>query len=857
MDKPHYLTGDDIWLKGYVTIGAQNQLSAMSNILYVDLISPSNKVVINAKFLILHGTAIGDLHLTDTLEEGTYHLRAYTNWMRNLPETTFFNKTFTIGHLEPDPVLVQSAFSYNEATKQLSSNITLTSATGIGVAYAPVDYNLWFDDKTNASGTAKTDNKGNVVITFNNNKNIDLKTGVLTLKYEANGRHLKKEVAVSIKPAENKISFMPEGGSMVAGIQGRVAFKMLQPDGFAASGSGYITDESGTKISEFSSGYAGMGSIYFLPEAGKNYKAIVTYANGKTQTTSLPAVQNEGYALAVYLQPAYASIAISVSPALVKNQQVSILVQKQGQIIYAGQKAISSEQSLIKLPLDKCPSGIIQVTLFNQDMQPICERLFFNINKNTILALTAEGTSQHYKTRQPVTITLNAGGSADSARVGSFSASVVNIDKLPPLRPDSTSILSGLLLTPELKGYIETPDHYFEGANNSRMADLDNLILCQGWRRIVWDDIKQGKMPAILYQPENSFTISGTVTQRNGKPAAKARVSLLSTSSFVRLDTVTDTKGRFVFDRLLIKDKNKFAVRAKDAEGKRTVVVKVDDLPALSNLSPNSNIQYPDDATYQAFLRKNFQLVSDTTKQRLSAYHLLNDVQVVAKKDKKSQVPEYSSNLNGPGNADHIYLPNEFETSMSLKQFLNGRGGVKFTDDTPYTTRGDNFAMGGSFTHHVTDPMRIYWDGIWVNQDDYFSTEEVSVADLASIEILNSVGTSALYGQNNGIIILTTKLGRSDNSVGKASSEYAPFIFNGYNTIREFYSPQYAVAAKPGQATDHRTTIFWKPDVVTNKAGKATFMFYTSDDKGVYRLNIQGITADGRIGQLTQTITVE
>ncbi|NNU33167.1 hypothetical protein HK413_01440 [Mucilaginibacter sp. S1162] len=62
LDKPHYLTGDDIWLKGYVTVGAQNQLSALSKILYVDLIDPANKVVSNSKLLILHGTAIGDIH---------------------------------------------------------------------------------------------------------------------------------------------------------------------------------------------------------------------------------------------------------------------------------------------------------------------------------------------------------------------------------------------------------------------------------------------------------------------------------------------------------------------------------------------------------------------------------------------------------------------------------------------------------------------------------------------------------------------------------------------------------------------------------------------------------------------------
>ena len=40
LDKPYYTVGDDIWLKGYVTIGAYNHLSGLSKILYVELISP-------------------------------------------------------------------------------------------------------------------------------------------------------------------------------------------------------------------------------------------------------------------------------------------------------------------------------------------------------------------------------------------------------------------------------------------------------------------------------------------------------------------------------------------------------------------------------------------------------------------------------------------------------------------------------------------------------------------------------------------------------------------------------------------------------------------------------------------------
>src|SRR5438270_14101911 len=43
-DKPSYAIGDDIWFKAYVTIGNKHQLSALSEILNVDLIDENDSV---------------------------------------------------------------------------------------------------------------------------------------------------------------------------------------------------------------------------------------------------------------------------------------------------------------------------------------------------------------------------------------------------------------------------------------------------------------------------------------------------------------------------------------------------------------------------------------------------------------------------------------------------------------------------------------------------------------------------------------------------------------------------------------------------------------------------------------------
>src|ERR1700761_2368700 len=85
-DKPYYAVGDDIWFKAYVTIGPNHKLSALNNVLNVDLIDDRDSVKQRIKLPMVSGLAWGDIALTDTLPESNYRIRAYTNWMRNFGE---------------------------------------------------------------------------------------------------------------------------------------------------------------------------------------------------------------------------------------------------------------------------------------------------------------------------------------------------------------------------------------------------------------------------------------------------------------------------------------------------------------------------------------------------------------------------------------------------------------------------------------------------------------------------------------------------------------------------------------------------------------------------------------------------
>jgi len=503
-DKPHYLTGDDIWFKAYITIGTRNRLSALSKILYVDLIGPDNKIKKSLKTPVLSGVCMGDMHLADSLDEGTYKIRAYTRWMRNSPAETFFSRKFTIGRLKPEQVVPQSSFRYNESQKQLTADILLKGPDA-PMPNTELEYKLLFANQTTASGQAKTDAKGQVQIGFKNSRDLDLGKGILNLKITMpNKAVLTKDIPLNIQENGNKVQFLPEGGNLVDGLQSRVAFKVLKPDGLGTEGKGYIEDDMGTKLDSFKTGHSGMGSFQITPEPGRSYKAIVTYADNKTQTCQLPAALKEGYVLSLNQGLSYVYLGISASQSLVKNQKTTILVQRQGEVLYAGEKIINSPVSMTKLALDSYPSGIFQITLFDENLQPVCERLFFNLNKNTVFPLSAAISKEKYGIRQQVTVNLSAGAAGDSLRMGTFSASVVNQSKLPPVAGGETGILAGLLLDPELRGYVEDPDHYFEAFGPASCASWTTLFYVRDGAASYGTISAQGRCPPWLSGPKTA-----------------------------------------------------------------------------------------------------------------------------------------------------------------------------------------------------------------------------------------------------------------------------------------------------------------------------------------------------------------
>ncbi|WP_345953802.1 MG2 domain-containing protein [Mucilaginibacter sp. PAMB04168] len=95
-DRQLYAPGDDIWFKAYLLNAQTNQPLNTSKNLYVELITPANKIAAREIIALTEGLGKGDFKLRDSLAAGSYRLRAYTNWMRNFGDNFVFEKPITI-----------------------------------------------------------------------------------------------------------------------------------------------------------------------------------------------------------------------------------------------------------------------------------------------------------------------------------------------------------------------------------------------------------------------------------------------------------------------------------------------------------------------------------------------------------------------------------------------------------------------------------------------------------------------------------------------------------------------------------------------------------------------------------------
>lgn len=863
-DKPYYAAGDTMYFKAYLVIGDRHEVSQASGIVHVDLVDLANNIISNIILKVNKGTAAGDFTLPETLASGIYHVRAYTRYMENAPDY-FFDKAILIGN-------------------------------------------------------------GNSV-TVDNHQSPDA-----------------------------DIQFFPEGGDLVASLISRVAFKAIGSNGLGVKVKGTVIDDSNIPVASFTSNDLGMGSFFIQPEAGKTYKVKITYTDGKQSTVTLPDVKAKGIVL--HAKDTLGKISIDIvcnKPYLQENinKEINLLVFSGGTVRQVNAKLDNRDLGLTLQSVD-FPSGVMRITLFSQEGEPLSERLVFLQNPDMLNIGVSTG-KQSYKTRDRVHVNMAVQSNSAGAE-GYFSAAVIDENRVPFSDNDETSILSYLLLSSEVKGYIEKPNYYFAQNTGQTQNDLDVLMMTQGYRKFTWkqlvDDTAHFTHPA-----EKSLAISGLDQTGNNAPNPDKDVMLLDVKSGAALGTKTDRSGKFVFDNLAYDDGTEFLLEPTGSAKNKSAVkftVQKENEPAviseplntnyitainkyagqrqagmasgtsgnlsadqqiqgsdlsgspsltegikshLANVDFKSNMPYLKGNQYPMLIVIDGKIIASNVNLNDIAVSNISDIKLLkgknaetygnngtsgvlvintkygssgtdlsVKGDYKYQVrntvktstqkrplndAQYrSSNLGGAGHADQVVHAETFKYSPSLSSGLNGvLHGVNFVNGVPYL-QGSTVVTGMG---EQVSPMYVLMDGTEV----LGSLDNINPLTVETVELLKG-SSASIYGVKGGfgVLVLTSKTALDESATNQATLGNLQFKAHGFYKAREFYSPRYEVSSAQN-TPDTRSTIYWNPNIVTDKDGNASFEFYNSDGRGSYRVIVEGMDTKGNLGWKVYRYKVE
>jgi len=361
-----------------------------------------------------------------------------------------------------------------------------------------------------------------------------------------------------------------------------------------------------------------------------------------------------------------------------------------------------------------------------------------------------------------------------------------------------------------------------------------------GWTRYAIPDVLRGKLtyPAIPFETSQQF--SGTV--KSGlfsKLAKNFNVSLISLNAGFFEMTETDDNGRYLFRNFEFPDSTKYVIQALNGKGKGR---QMTELYVDENTFPETHADRIESVISD---EKNNPLLLDYVAKADMYYTYENGKRIVnlpevqvkgVYKDKNKYRSAYYSSPDYSFSEDDI---SKYGAS-DIKNLLYRVPGVM--------VMGNSISIRGS----RSDPLIV------IDDMPYTPTQGESAIDILNMLNINDIGqldvlknpvNLAIYGSRggNGVIVVYTKRGER-NSTPLPSFNIKSLTPLGYQSPVEFYSPKYDTQESINNPKpDLRTTIYWKPNVLTDDEGNAKLDFYTADDPATYSVIIEGVSDDGEL----------
>lgn len=688
------------------------------------------------------------------------------------------------------------------------------------------------------------------------------------------------------------LRFFPESGYLADGILSVTAFEAIDSSGAPVAITGTIKMDDSVTITGFSTYHDGIGKVQFKPQGARKYVAVVEY-KGQKLFFPLPEVKPSGINLKVDDEKGGKVFTLSrTRKDKEQYEQLLIIAESGNRIVYENEIRFEDYYSVKgHLLTDSMPSGILHFTVFNNRGMPLAERLTFVDNgeyrSNASIAITQKGLTPRAENIVQVSFT--------DAEQRSCSVSVLAADEEEYAADNN--IITSLLLTGDLKGYIRNPAYYFSARTDSVKTALDNLMLVQGWSRYSWNTLLSGEWPQQKWQDRYLISLHGTIADAKTKsPVSGGHLSLfLDSEDSLNQDFGVEVSksGTFEIDSLLFRGKTKLFYGYTNANGKeQPVTIQFQQYPAdLSQMQVPATLRSdgPSNIPFARHLSVVRQYAS-SSGSALQETKELDPVVVKSSDVKKRPIDEVNEKYStgvftamGRVNIDNINQP-EVNKSLSVYDFIRKsiqqvaiindnfiyRRGFSLFDPISGEKENRKQAVVDSlnglrgipaFSERAVEkpdfrePGKNFIVAVFVNEHPTFANylKTIRMDNVALVKFYEPgfIGAGGEDGPGGALAIYTKTEVVPDAKLDKLDH----IVIDGYSVTREFYSPDYAKPQAENNP-DTRTTLYWNPEIYTDRQSTQVNLRYFNNDKCQrMKLVFEGFDATGKLIHVESIIT--
>lgn len=860
-DHVFYAPGTTIFYKIYLVKGADNKPSKISNVVYVEMLGPSGTVLEKQIYQAENGYSEGAYTLGKDVAGGIYKIKAYTSWMRNEKDSTFFTKSITVQKIIAPRVLMRLDFDKKGygAGAVVKADFSMRNLDDAPIKYYNGQFTVSLDGVTQQQSTFRTDANGKADVSFVLPHTLQTTDGLLNISvnYDSHLESISRSIPITLNKID--LQFMPEGGSFVAGIKTTIAFKAINEFGKPVDVKGVIKDSQGETVAAFESYKFGMGSFLLTPESGMTYTAAITSPDKIKEQYILPKAAAEGVVMNIVKKEGALRITCSTS----SEASVRLVGSTKSITYFSRDLQLKKGTNDITLNENLFPAGIAQFTLYTKDKHPIAERLIF-LNSDKQLHVSISTNKQRYLPREKVRLTITTKDEHGQPIPSNFSLSVID-DKLWTMADDrQDNIFSWLLLSSELRGPIEEPAFYFKKDEGKSAAALDLVTLTNGYRYFDFiDEVHRNK--ELKFTPDEGNIVSGIVTNEKDIPVAAKIFLIHNVAEGKALEFKTGEDGQFYFSNLAQGGQYLLIARSSHKAGLVKVRLQQNGI-GYNPLRGAASGQLRMDDKYTSRAKP----VENTEPQGIAQPASVNRQPkavnlAIGLGDKSSALNEVVVTAFGVAKKREVTGSVVTISGAELKAISpNGamlalQGKVAGLYITQKVNPGETPLVqirGASSLHNGHEPLFMV-NGI---PQEKFDFSKLSIADIESITVLKDADAIAIYGAKAayGVVLVQTKTLRNEKLRFNVSrhGQYATQTFTmagpSFTAARRFYAPQYN-STITDERHDYRETIYWNPVVQTNNEGKASVEFYNSDATTTFRAIAEGIGYNGKLGRADTT----